>query len=72
MPKVIKATQLHNKTRDVIEWARIDGEEIVVEYFGKPAVAILRFDEYQNYLKYKEMQAGKAGVEQNVVHNGRT
>jgi len=56
MPKVIKATELHNKTRDVLEWTRIDGEEVVVEYFGKPAVAIVRFEEYQDYLRYKERQ----------------
>lgn len=56
MPKVIKATELHNKTRDVLEWARIDGEDVVVEYFGKPIVAIVRFAEYQKYLRYKDMQ----------------
>jgi len=56
MSRIIKATDLHNKTRDVLEWARIDGEEVVVEYFGKPVVVIVRFDEYQNYLGYKEEQ----------------
>jgi len=56
MPKVIKTTELHNKTRDVLEWARIDGEDVIVEYFGKPAVAIIRFDEYQDYVQYREKQ----------------
>jgi PHD/YefM family antitoxin component YafN of YafNO toxin-antitoxin module len=61
MSRIIKATDLHNKTRDVLEWARIDGEEVVVEYFGKPVVVILRFDEYQSYLGYKEAQREARG-----------
>jgi len=81
MPKVIKATELHNKTRDVLEWARIDGEEVVVEYFGKPAVAIVRFDEYQNYLRYKERERDarverfkrlRAVAEQSAAHSDLT
>jgi len=59
MPKVIKTTDLHNRTRDVLEWARIDGEEVVVQYFGKPAVVILAFDKYQDYLRYKNQEREK-------------
>jgi prevent-host-death family protein len=59
MSRVIKTTDLHNKTRDVLDWARIDGEEVVVQYFGRPAVVILSFDKYQDYLKYKDEQRQK-------------
>ncbi len=58
-PKVIKATELHTRTRDVIEWARIDGETVVVEYFGRPAVVILGYDAYQDYLAYRQRQAAE-------------
>jgi len=63
MPRVIKTTDLHNRTRDVLEWARIDGEEVVVQYFGRPAVVILRFDKYQDYLRYKDEQNREKGLE---------
>ena len=56
MPKVIKATDLHTRTRDVIEWARIDGQTVVVEYFGRPAVVILGYDAYQDYLAYQRQR----------------
>jgi len=81
MPKVIKATELHNKTRDVLEWARIDGEDVVVEYFGKPAVVIVRFNEYQDYLRYKEREREarverfkrlREVAEQNAAHSDLT
>jgi len=59
MSRVIRTTDLHNRTRDVLDWARIDGEEVVVQYFGRPAVVILSFDKYQDYLKYKDEQQEK-------------
>lgn len=54
--RVIKATELHTRTRDVIEWARIDGQTVVVEYFGRPAVVILGYDAYQDYLAYRQQR----------------
>jgi glycine/serine hydroxymethyltransferase len=61
MTKVIKATDLHTRTRDVIEWARVDGQTVVVEYFGRPAVVIMGYKAYQDYLAYqKQRQAADA------------
>lgn len=61
MTKVIKATDLHTRTRDVIEWARIDGQTVVVEYFGRPAVVILGYEAYQDYLAYQRQRQAAEG-----------
>lgn len=56
MPKVVTSTELQKNTRNVIDWARTRGDTIIVETYGKPMVAILGFDQYQDYLSYKERQ----------------
>jgi hypothetical protein len=45
-PKVISATTLRVKTRDVLEEAKFSGEHFIVETFGKPMVAIMGVEEY--------------------------
>jgi hypothetical protein len=45
-PKVINATMLRTKTRDILEEARFGGGHFIVETFGKPMVAILSVEEY--------------------------
>jgi prevent-host-death family protein len=47
MPRVVTSTELQKKTRDVVDWARIEKDTVIVENHGKPVVAILSFDEYQ-------------------------
>jgi prevent-host-death family protein len=51
MPRVVTSTELQKKTRDVIDWARIERDTVIVENHGKPVVAILSFDEYQRLVK---------------------
>jgi PHD/YefM family antitoxin component YafN of YafNO toxin-antitoxin module len=57
MSKVVSSTELQKKTREVIDWARIKGEAVVVETYGKPMAAILSYEEYQTYLQYKQARA---------------
>lgn len=45
-PKVISATTLRTKTRDILEEARFGGGHFIVETFGKPMVAIVSVEEY--------------------------
>ena len=59
MPKIVTSTELQKNTEIVIDWARDGQEAIIVETSGQPIVAILSFDEYQDYLKYKEMQQAR-------------
>ena len=45
-PKVISATELRTKTRDILEAAKFEGGHFIVETFGKPMVAIVGVEEY--------------------------
>jgi PHD/YefM family antitoxin component YafN of YafNO toxin-antitoxin module len=57
MSKVVSSTELQKKAREVIDWARVKGEAVVIETYGKPMAAILSYDEYQAYLQYKLARA---------------
>ncbi len=50
--RVINATMLRTKTRDILEQAKFNGEHFVVETFGKPMVAIVGIDEYRELLSH--------------------
>ncbi|MEJ2752526.1 MAG: type II toxin-antitoxin system Phd/YefM family antitoxin [Candidatus Promineifilaceae bacterium] len=75
MPKVVSSTELQKNTREVIDWARIKGEAVVVETYGKPMAAILSFDEYEAYQQYKAARAARfarlrqAAAENSTLHN---
>ena len=57
MAKVVTSTELQKKTREVIDWTRTKGESVVIETYGKPMAAMISYDEYQAYLRYKEARA---------------
>ena len=59
MPRFISSTELQKKTREMIDWARIKGEAVVVETYGKPMAALLSYDEYQAYQQYKAARAAR-------------
>lgn len=59
MSKTVSSTELQKKTREVIDWARVQGEPVVVETYGKPMAAILSYNEYQAYLRYKEARRAR-------------
>lgn len=56
MPRVVTSTELQKNTRTVIDWARTRDDAVIVATYGKPMVAILPFDEYQDYLRHKQRQ----------------
>jgi len=56
MEKVVSSTELQKRTRDIIDQARTQDTAIVVETYGKPMVVILPYDEYQEYLVFKQRQ----------------
>ena len=60
-PKVISATMLRTKTRDILEEARFSGDHFIVETFGKPMVAILGIEDYWK-LRDKAHNSGRDGA----------
>jgi len=57
MSRTITATELQKNSRAVIDWARLRGEPVIVESYGKPMAAILSYDEYLTYQQYKQARA---------------
>lgn len=56
MTKVVTATDLRAKAREVIQSAQFRGDHVIVTVFDKPAVAIIGIDDYRDYLAFKEQQ----------------
>ncbi len=57
MPRAIKATDLRRRTRQVLDWVRVDGEEVIVESYNTPQAVIIS---YSDYLTYKELEKAEA------------
>lgn len=57
MPRAIKATDLRRRTRQVLDWVRVDGEKIIVESYNTPQAVIIS---YSDYLTYKELERAEA------------
>jgi len=56
MTKVVTATDLRAKVREVIQSAQFQGDHIIVTVFDKPAVAIIGIDDYRDYMTYRDRQ----------------
>ena len=60
MAKVVTATDLRAKVREVIQNAQFQGDHVIVTVFDKPAVAIIGIDDYRDYVAYREQQRDQA------------
>lgn len=50
MTRVVSASEAQNSFGAILQWAEENGEEVIVERRGKPAAAIVPYEEYE-YLK---------------------
>lgn len=57
--KTVTSTELQKNTREVIDWARMRGEPVLIETYGKPMAALLSYAEYQSYLQYRQARADR-------------
>lgn len=74
MSKTITSTELQKNTREMIDWTRVEKEAIVIQTYGKPMAALVSYDEYQNYLQYKQARADRftslrEGAAENAAYN---
>jgi len=65
MAKVVTATDLRAKAREVIQSAQFRGDHVIVTVFDKPAVAIISIDDYRDYMacKGQRQQQGKGQLQ---------
>jgi len=59
MFKTISSTELQKKTREMIDWTRMNNEPVIIETYGKPMATLVSYDDYQNYLQYKQARNGR-------------
>ncbi|NHZ72025.1 MAG: type II toxin-antitoxin system prevent-host-death family antitoxin [Aquificales bacterium] len=52
MERIVSSTELQKKTREIIDWTRVNGEPVVIQTHGKPMAAILSYKDYQRWLQY--------------------
>lgn len=57
MPRTIKARDLHRRPGQVLDWVRVDGEEVIVETYNTPEAVIIS---YSDYLIYKRLEKAEA------------
>mgnify|MGYP001025375578 CR=1 FL=1 len=55
MPRMVTSTELKNKTREILDWARLNADDaVIVESYGQPRVAIISYEEYQRLRQERE------------------
>lgn len=70
MFKTISSTELQKKTREMIDWTRMNNEPVIIETYGKPMATLVSYDDYQNYLQYKQARNGRfARLQQAATDN---
>lgn len=57
--KTVTSTELQKNTREVIDWARIRGEPVLIETYGKPMAVVLSYDEFIAYLQYRQARTAR-------------
>ncbi len=57
MTKTISSTELQKNTRGAIDWARVQGEAVIIQTYGKPMAALVSYEEYLAYRNHKTQQA---------------
>ena len=57
--KTVTSTELQKNTREVIDWARIRGEPVLIETYGKPMAVVLSYDEFKAYLQYRQARTAR-------------
>lgn len=77
MFKTISSTELQKKTREMIDWTRMNNEPVIIQTYGKPMATLVSYDDYQNYLQYKQARNGRfirlqQAAADNAVYNDLT
>jgi len=60
MPRVISATELRTKTREIRDWVRVNGEAVIVEYFGRPELLIVDAEQAETWERFRAQERERA------------
>lgn len=56
MTKVISSTELHRRTREMLENVREEGEAVIVETYGRPVAVIMPYEAYLASMRKAEVR----------------
>ncbi|HEX8229244.1 MAG TPA: type II toxin-antitoxin system Phd/YefM family antitoxin [Chloroflexia bacterium] len=59
MARTVSSTDAKNKFGSLVNWVVENGEEIIVENHGEPAIVLLSIAEYESYKSYREVERRK-------------
>ncbi|HEX8221141.1 MAG TPA: type II toxin-antitoxin system prevent-host-death family antitoxin [Chloroflexia bacterium] len=59
MPKTVTATDAKNKFGSLVNWVVENGDEVIVENHGQPAVVLVPVSEYEGYKAFREAERRK-------------
>ena len=60
MTRIISATELRTKTREIRDWVRINGESVIVEYFGRPELMIVDARQAEAWERFQVQERERA------------
>ncbi|MBC8448575.1 MAG: type II toxin-antitoxin system Phd/YefM family antitoxin [Chloroflexi bacterium] len=60
MTRTISATELRTKTREIRDWVRINGEPVIVEYFGRPELMIVDVQQADTWERFQAEERERA------------
>ena len=55
MPKTVSVSEAKNQLSAVIDWAVDNGDEVIVESRGEPKIVMLPYQDYQEFLTFREL-----------------
>lgn len=64
MPKTVSVSEAKNQLSAVMDWAVENSDEVVIESRGEPKVAILSYEEYQEFLALREQARRREALRQ--------
>ncbi len=56
MLKTVSSTEVQNRFATFIQWANENIEGVVIEVHGKPKVALISYQEYEEYLRLRKQE----------------
>ncbi len=59
MARTVSATDAKNKFGSLVSWVVENGEEVIVENHGEPAIVLMSVSEYESYKAFREAERRK-------------
>jgi len=62
MSQIVSSSALKRHLGAWLDWTGRNGEELVIETYGRPVAVLVAYEEYADYLAYRRARAGEAAT----------